>query len=159
MHSPIIPTQGQLVEVRQRPFVVTEVQLGALPIDHLSGRSSAQHLVTLSSVEDDALGESLQVIWEIEPGAKVFQKSELPDITAFDDPVRLDAFLDAARWGAISSADHRNVQSPFRSGIEIEDYQLDPVVRAVQMHRVCLTHGNQSYLWSIVHNLQSLPYP
>ncbi len=138
MRSPIIPTQGQLVEVRQRPFVVTEVQMSALPTDYLNGRSAAQHLVTLSSVEDDALGESLQVIWEIEPGAKVFQKSELPDITAFDDPVRLDAFLDAARWGAISSADHRNVQSPFRSGIEIEDYQLDPVVRAVQMHRVCL---------------------
>ena len=138
MRSHLIPTQGQLVEVRQRPFVVTEVQLGALPTDYLNERSSAQHLVTLSSVEDDALGESLQVIWEIEPGAKVFQKSELPDVTAFDDPARLDAFLDAARWGAISSADHRNVQSPFRSGIEIEDYQLDPVVRAVQMHRVCL---------------------
>src|SRR6266498_5845493 len=111
MRSPIIPTQGQLVEVRQRPFVVTEVQMSALPMDYLNGRSAAQHLVTLSSVEDDALGESLQVIWEIEPGAKVFQKSELPDITAFDDPVRRDAFLDAARWGALSSAAPRNVQS------------------------------------------------
>jgi hypothetical protein len=102
------------VEVLQRPFVVTEVQLGALPTDYLNGRSSAQHLVTLTSVEDDALGESLQVIWEIEPGAKVFQKSELPEITAFDDPVRLDAFLDAPRWGAISSADHLDIQSPLR---------------------------------------------
>ncbi|MGH9843399.1 MAG: DISARM system SNF2-like helicase DrmD, partial [Blastocatellia bacterium] len=138
MSSLVIPTQGQLVEVRQRPFVVTDVQQGALPNDYVHDRRPAQHLVTLSSVEDDALGESLQVIWEIEPGARVFQKSELPEITAFDDPVRLDAFLDAARWGAISTADHRNVQSPFRSGIEIEDYQLDPVVRAVQMHRVCL---------------------
>src|SRR5215475_6629200 len=116
MRSPLIPTQGQLVEVRQRPFAVTEVQMSALPTDYLNGRSSAQHLVTVSSVEDDALGESLQVIWEIEPGAKVFQKSELPDVTDFDDPVHLDA----ARWGANSSAN-------FRSGIEIEDYQLDPV--------------------------------
>ena len=32
----------------------------------------------------------------------------------------------------------RNVQSPFRSGIDIEDYQLDPVVRAIQMPRVNL---------------------
>ena len=30
------------------------------------------------------------------------------------------------------------VQSPFRSGIDIEDYQLDPVVRAIQMPRVNL---------------------
>jgi SNF2 family DNA or RNA helicase len=37
-----------------------------------------------------------------------------------------------------SEADSRNVQSPFRSGIEIEDYQLDPVIRAIQMPRVNL---------------------
>ena len=48
------------------------------------------------------------------------------------------AFLDAVRWGASSSADVRNIQSPFRSGIDIEDYQLDPVVRAIQMPRVNL---------------------
>jgi SNF2 family DNA or RNA helicase len=32
----------------------------------------------------------------------------------------------------------RNIQSPFRSGIDIEDYQLDPVVRAIGMQRVSL---------------------
>ena len=53
-------------------------------------------------------------------------------------PDQLDAFLDAVRWGASSTADVRNVQSPFRSGIDIEDYQLDPVVRAIQMPRVNL---------------------
>ena len=42
------------------------------------------------------------------------------------------------RWGAASTADVKNIQSPFRSGIEIEDYQLDPVVRAIQMPRVNL---------------------
>ncbi|MCF3583335.1 SNF2-related protein [Planktothrix agardhii 1811] len=42
------------------------------------------------------------------------------------------------RWGASSSADVRSVQSPFRSGVDIEDYQLDPVVRAIQMPRVNL---------------------
>ena len=56
----------------------------------------------------------------------------------FDDPARFDAFLDAVRWGAISAADVRALQAPFRSGIEIEDYQLDPLVRALQMPRVNL---------------------
>jgi superfamily II DNA or RNA helicase len=97
-----------------------------------------QHLVSLLSVEDDALGEELQVIWEIEPGATVIEKVSLPEPTGFDPPSRLDAFLDAVRWGAASTADLRNVQSPFRSGIDIEDYQLDPVVRAIQMPRVNL---------------------
>ena len=94
--------------------------------------------MTLSSVEDDGLGEELQVVWEIEPGARVIEKVALPEPTGFDAPDKLDAFLDAVRWGAASTADLKNIQSPFRSGIEIEDYQLDPVVRAIQMPRVNL---------------------
>ncbi|MCI0660361.1 MAG: DEAD/DEAH box helicase, partial [Acidobacteria bacterium] len=35
-------------------------------------------------------------------------------------------------------ADIKSIQSPFRSGISIEDYQLDPVFRAIQMPRVSL---------------------
>src|SRR5205814_9428693 len=69
---------------------------------------------------------------------RVVEKVALPEPTGFDPPDRLDAFLDAVRWGASSSADVRNIQAPFRSGIDIEDYQLDPVVRAIQMPRVNL---------------------
>ena len=62
----------------------------------------------------------------------------VPAADNFDDPARLDAFLDAVRWGAIASADSQALQSPFRSGITIEDYQLEPVVRALTMPRVNL---------------------
>jgi ERCC4-related helicase len=89
-------------------------------------------------MDDDALGEELQVIWELEPGARIFETNPLPKPDGFDDPQRLDVFLDAVRWGATSTADMRALQAPFRSGIEIEDYQLDPLVRAVQMPRVSL---------------------
>jgi ERCC4-related helicase len=133
-----IPEQGQLVDVRQRRFVVTEVARSALPMLALHSGDGQQHLVSLASVEDDALGEELQVVWELEPGAKLIEKVALPPPTGFDEPERLDAFLDAVRWGASSSADIQSIQSPFRSGIDIEDYQLDPVVRAVQMPRVNL---------------------
>ena len=134
------PEQGQLVNVRQRQWVVSEVTKGSLsegPLQPLD-RQHQRHLVTLSSVEDDGLGEELQVIWEIEPGAKAIEKSPLPEPTGFDAPERLDSFLDAVRWGAASTADLKNIQSPFRSGIDIEDYQLDPVVRAIQMPRANL---------------------
>lgn len=134
-----LPEQGQLVQVRSRPWVVNAVKCSSLPTSALkSPIATPQHLLTLSSVEDDGLGEDLQVVWEIEPGAKIVEKVALPDPTDFDSPEKLDAFLDAVRWGAASSADHKNIQSPFRSGIEIEDYQLDPVVRAIQMPRVNL---------------------
>jgi len=133
-----IPEQGQLVEVRQRRYVVTDVVGSTLPTSLLSDDGKPQHLVTLVSVEDDALGEELQVIWELEPGARVYDAMALPAPMGFDEPRRLDAFLNAVRWGAASSADVQALQAPFRSGIDIEDYQLDPVVRAIQMPRVNL---------------------
>ena len=133
------PEQGQLVQVRSRPWVVNVVKPSNLPTPAMqSPVGGAQNLLTLSSVEDDGLGEELQVVWEIEPGAKIVEKVALPEPTDFDAPEKLDAFLDAVRWGAASTADVKNIQSPFRSGIEIEDYQLDPVVRAIQMPRVNL---------------------
>lgn len=49
--------------------------------------------MTLNSIEDDALGESLQVVWELEPGARISEKVDLPEPTGFDLPRRLDAFL------------------------------------------------------------------
>jgi SNF2 family DNA or RNA helicase len=130
-----VPEQGQLAVVRQRRYVVTDVRRGTTA-PHLT--ECPQHLVSLTSIEDDALGEELQVIWEIEPGARAFEKMELPEPEGFDQPAHLEAFLDAVRWGAASIADTRQLQSPFRSGIEIESYQLDPVVRAIQMPRVNL---------------------
>ncbi len=132
------PEQGQLVSVRSRNWIVNEVVPGRLPISGLRAITEPQTLLSLASVEDDGLDEEIQVVWELEPGARLIEKVALPDPTGFDPPEQLGAFLDAVRWGASSSADVRNIQSPFRSGIEIEDYQLDPVVRAIQMPRVNL---------------------
>src|SRR5258708_7034058 len=106
-----------------------------LPPDLLSagglGQSSqnglSQHLVTLTSVEDDALGEELQVIWEIEPGARLTENNALPKPAGFDTPQRLDTFLNAVRWGAASSADVRALQAPFRRAIHIETHPLHPL--------------------------------
>ncbi len=84
------------------------------------------------------MGEELQVIWELEPGASIHEKPSLPEPTRLDPPKHLQAFLDAVRWGAIYQADQRALQSPFRSGVEVDEYQLDPVVRALSMPRVNL---------------------
>lgn len=134
-----IPEQGQIVTVRQRRYVVVDVQPSTLPPQPLAvNQAAGQHLLTLNSIEDDGLGETLQVIWELEPGTNIEEKVGLPQPGGFDSPERLDAFMNAVRWGAISSADTRALQAPFRSGIEIEDYQLDPLVRAIQMPRANL---------------------
>jgi superfamily II DNA or RNA helicase len=130
------PEVGQLVVVRKRPFVVIEIVRSA--VIPATGTALTSHLIKLSSVEDDGLGEELEVLWELEPGTSIHERSTLPEPKTFDDPKRLQAFLDAVRWGAISQSDDRALHSPFRSGIEIDEYQLDPVVRALSMPRVNL---------------------
>ena len=134
------PEEGQLVTVRDRHWIVKGVTPSSLPIDVMSRNHSLPHLVALSSVEDDGLGDELSVIWEIEPGARILETANLPKPISgkFDDPGRLKTFLNAVRWGAVTSADSHILQAPFRSGITIEDYQLDPVVRALEMARVNL---------------------
>lgn len=48
-------------------------------------RRPGQNYVTLSSIDEDALGETLEVVWEIEPGAHVIEKAGLPKIDGQDD--------------------------------------------------------------------------
>ena len=126
------PEPGQLVEVRRRQWVVADVDAAGLDTGTL------QHCLTLSSIDEDGLGEELQVVWEIEPGAQVIERAGLPSVTGQDDSDTLDAFLDAVRWGAATNADRGFLQAPFRSGVSIEDFQLDPLVRAIDMARVNL---------------------
>ncbi|GHO99628.1 hypothetical protein KSF_096760 [Reticulibacter mediterranei] len=76
-----VPEPGQLVDVRCRRYVVLDIVQSYLPIDLLTtpvlSNRRTQHLITLSSVEDDALGEELQVIWEVEPEATTIEKTPL----------------------------------------------------------------------------------
>lgn len=139
MGKTALPEQGQLVEVRGRRCTVLNIEPSTLPSHPLQLRPvPRQHWVSLAVIEDDAAGQTLEVIWELENGARFFEERELPRPYGFDPPEVLAAFLDAVRWGAVSKGDRTLIQSPFRSGIDIEDYQLDPVVRAVQMPRANL---------------------
>ncbi|WP_026400783.1 DISARM system SNF2-like helicase DrmD [Actinomadura rifamycini] len=123
------PTPGALVQVRGQRWVVGTV-------DERAGNT----LVTLQSVEEGRYGDTLSVIWEIEPGGRTLPSGSLPEVAKdrFDPPGRLAAFLDAVRWGAVASADVRTLQAPFRSGVATEDYQLEPVARALDAPRVNL---------------------
>ena len=136
MEAMNLPEIGQVVSVRQRRYIVTEVKPSSLESNDPAKKG--QTLVSLRSIEDDAAEETLQVIWEIEPDARINEKSGLPDGTELDDPRKFNAFLNAVRWGAISSADDKVLNAPFRSGITVENYQLEPLVRAIQMPRVNL---------------------
>lgn len=132
------PQVGHLVRLRGGMWVVSDVRPGG-PAAASTGNGSrnGSHLVEAVSIDDDSHGETVSVIWEVEPGTAVIDKVDLPDPSTgtFDHPRTLDAFLHAVAWGAITSADPRTLQAPFRAGIRIEDYQLEPLVRALSMPR------------------------
>ena len=139
---PPVPAPGQLVTVRQRRCVVLDVRRSEVPPDARRdlAESRPQQLVTAQALDEDG-GEAdeLAVVWELEPGTQIHERATLPDpARGFDRPGYVDAFLDAVRWGAVASADVGVLHAPFRSGITLEDYQLDPVARALQMPRVNL---------------------
>jgi SNF2 family DNA or RNA helicase len=132
---------GQLVRVRGDLWVVAKVDESSQPQDELvATRLPGRTLVTLTNVSGDDVGEELRVVWEVEPGHQVVSQEALPEVTVdgWDDPQRLGAFLDAARWGSVANADTTTLQSPFRSGIQVHAYQLAPVARALAMPRVNL---------------------
>ncbi|WP_230884536.1 hypothetical protein [Planomonospora sp. ID82291] len=65
-----LPDDGDLVAIRGQRWVVSNVDPG-----------ETSTLVTLQSVEDGRYGETLDVIWEIEPGRRVLPSGSLPDVT------------------------------------------------------------------------------
>ncbi|MDR3084344.1 MAG: DISARM system SNF2-like helicase DrmD [Streptomyces sp.] len=136
-----LPKDGDLVEVRGQSWVVARVEPSSLSDTAEESQVRAGvTLVHLQSVADGRFGDTLSVIWEVEPGRRVLPAGSLPDASgdAYDSPNRLAAFLDAVRWSAVASADARTLQAPFRSGVAVEPYQLEPVSRAVGAPRVNL---------------------
>ncbi|NEB62942.1 DEAD/DEAH box helicase family protein [Streptomyces diastaticus] len=132
---------GQLVKVRGEHWVVARVDESRQPVDELAAaRLPGRTLVTLTNVSGDDVGDSLTVVWEMEPGRQLVSSEELPEVQdgRWDDPQRLGAFLDAARWGSVASADTETLQAPFRSGITVYPHQLAPVAKALSMPRVNL---------------------
>jgi superfamily II DNA or RNA helicase len=139
---PTLPEPGQVVEVRGSTWAVANVQAQGLPRSPADESTAAlSHVVDLQSLDEDRLGEQLSVVWELEVGHTVTPAQGLPDVIyadAFDDPETLAGFVDAMRWGAVTSADPNRYQAPFWSGVNVEAYQLEPLRRALGAPRANL---------------------
>ena len=53
-------------------------------------------------------------------------------------PPVLAAYLNTLRWNCVTSTNPRLLQSPFRAGIRLDAYQLEPLRKALQLPRVNL---------------------
>jgi len=139
---PALPEPGQVVEVRGSTWAVSNVQAQGLPrspADEATAQLS--HVVDLQSLDEGSLGAQLSVVWELEVGQTVTPAQGLPDLIqpdGFDQPETLAGFIDAMRWGAVTSADPNRYQAPFWSGANVEAYQLEPLRRALGAPRANL---------------------
>ena len=140
--APPVPEPGQVVEVRGSTWAVANVQAQGLPRSPADEAvAQLSHVIELQSLDEDRLDETLSVVWELEVGHTVTPAQGLPDTIkseAFDEPQTLAGFIDALRWGAVTSADPNRYQAPFWSGVNVEAYQLEPLRRALGAPRTNL---------------------
>jgi SNF2 family DNA or RNA helicase len=122
---------GKIVHVRQRRYLVDDVS----PCE---GTSST--IAHLSCIDPDNLGRTLEVIWEREQDAEVLDTEDWGILAGgnFDPPDRFSAYYHSLRWNRVTASRTDLLQAPFRAGISIEHYQLEPLRMALTMPRVNL---------------------
>ena len=127
-----VPEPGQVVRVRSRQYLVEQVVPPPQPAD--------QHLVRLSCLDDDAQGQPLEALWEKEVDARVLSDEAWRAVgkKGFDPPKLFSAWLNTLRWNCVTSTDPRLFQSPWRAGIQVMTYQLEPLRKALLLPRVNL---------------------
>jgi hypothetical protein len=128
----LLPEPGQLVHLRQRRWLVEGVER--------SSRLGEATLVHAACVDDDAQGEPVSVLWEHELDARVIEDAGWRRVgeQRFDDPELFAAYARTVRWGCVTATDPSLFQSPFRAGIRLDAYQLEPLRKALALPRVNL---------------------
>jgi superfamily II DNA or RNA helicase len=125
-----LPMAGELVRVRSRQWLVENV-------DDTGGGSP---VVELACADDDAQGQELKVFWDYEPDRLIIDNERWVDLGAngFDPPRLFAAFLNTLRWNTVTATNPDLFQSPFRAGIKIDAYQMEPLRKALRLPRVNL---------------------
>lgn len=123
---------GDVVRCRMRRYLVEEITPPPNPGDDT--------LVRLSCLEDDAEGEEIRVLWERELDAEKIAAADWSKLAKgqFDPPAWFAAYYRTLRWNTVTSTDPSLFQAPYRAGIRIDAYQLEPLRKALLLPRVNL---------------------
>jgi len=127
--------------VRNRRGVISSVE-------PFGGDGGVLHLVQLEYKDDQHPVEE-RLLWELEPRKMLLEPTALPSASTSDPmPAEdFDALLRASRWTAAAPfldpdgegpLDRLPISSPFHGAVQIEDFQLVPLLKALRMPRVNL---------------------
>src|SRR5258708_20096566 len=80
------------------------------------------------------------VFWDYELDRRILKEESWRDLAAkgFDAPRQFAAFLHTLRWNCGTATDPNLFQAPFRAGIKIDAYQMEPLRKALRLPRVTL---------------------
>lgn len=139
-NSASIPRIGMSCMVRNRLAVILDVRI-------FPGGKEQQYLVKVS-YKDSAFPASEELLWNIEPSAKLLEPAALPVASTNFMPLKeFDAMIQACRWSAgqlfidadsVEQSIRQPLSSPFYGAVEPDDYQLVPLLKALRMPRVNL---------------------
>ena len=123
---------GAVVRCRTRRYLVEDVQAPLEP--------GADTVVSMACMEDDAIGARLTVFREREIDFEVLGESSWEAVAqrGFDQPKQFASYLNTLRWNCVTATDAELFQAPYRAGIDVKAYQLEPLRTALQMPRVGL---------------------
>ena len=126
-----LPKKGQIVHARHRQWLVDGAELG---------QGDESPLVRLVCLDDDDPGRQLEVLWNLELGARVVapETQGIGSPSKLDPPAHFGAYLHALKWSAVSAADATLFQAPFRAGIKLMAHQLTPLMKALELPRANL---------------------
>lgn len=137
------PRVGMLATIRNRRGVLTAVD----PFD--SGVGGRFHRVRIEFADGEGDADQ-EVVWELEPNRWLVEPAALPQVRSTSPmPHRqFDAVVRAARWGAVAPfvdpdgedgpAVASPIVAPFHSAVQVEDFQLVPLIKALRMPRIAL---------------------
>ncbi|MCB2211765.1 DISARM system SNF2-like helicase DrmD [bacterium] len=130
------------------PAIVRGKRKGVITsVDDFPGEHGTTHLVNID-YNDDLVPRSDTIIWELESSPRLLPATDLPNPAHREMPPEdFDALIRAARWTAIQPyldpdgkgpLDRLPATSPFHGAIEVEDFQMVPLLKALRMPRVNL---------------------
>jgi superfamily II DNA or RNA helicase len=137
-----IPRVGMLATVRNRHGIVTSVH----PFD--GGVEGRVHCVAVEYL-DSEIPRDDHLVWEREVAPTLLEPNALPDVSGEPPmlPKELQSLVRAAQWGALSpfidsdsndALDGYALTAPFHAAVQLEDFQMVPLLKALQMPRVAL---------------------